>query len=65
MTKDRRFMGFSLAQVERVQTLDDGSIVVLGLSGFGDAVRLTVHPSAIDDLLDGLEHPLPPQRATA
>ena len=62
VTKDRRFRGFSLAQVESVQLLEDGSVSVLGVSGSGDAVALTVHPAALDELLAGLEFPLPPQR---
>ncbi|WP_056506019.1 hypothetical protein [Aureimonas sp. Leaf454] len=59
MTKDRRFRGISLAQVESVQALEDGSISVLGVSGSGDAVVLTVHRAALDELLSGLDHPKP------
>ena len=62
MTKDRRFRGFSLAQVESVQFTEDGSVSVLGVSGSGDVVALIVHRSALDDLLAGLEFPLPAQR---
>lgn len=59
MTKDRRFRGFYLAQVESVQFTEDGSISVLGISSSGDAVAIVVHQSARDDLLAGLEFPLP------
>lgn len=62
MTKDRRFRGFTLAQVETVQMLEDGSVSVLGVSGSGDAVALIVQPAALDELLAGLEFPLPPPR---
>lgn len=66
MTKDRRFRGFTLAQVESVQFIEDGSVSVVGVSGSGDAVALIVLRSALDELLAGLEFPLPaPKQPTA
>ena len=59
MTKDRRFRGFTLAQVESVQLTEDGSVSVVGLSGTGDAVAMIVLRSALDELLVGLEFPKP------
>jgi hypothetical protein len=61
--KDRRFRSFSLAQVESIHFIEDGSVSVLGISGSGDAVAMIVHPSAIDELLAGLEFPLPVRTA--
>lgn len=59
MTKNRRFRSFSLAQLESVQLMANGSLSVVGVSGSGDAVAMIVHPMAIDELLTGLEFPLP------
>ena len=55
MARNCRFRGFTLAHVELVETHDDGTLALIGLSGSGDAVAMIVQPETIDDLLSRLQ----------
>lgn len=55
MARERRFRGFTLAHVELVETREDGTVAMIGLSGAGDAVAMLVHPEALDELVGRLQ----------
>lgn len=61
MARDRRFRSITLAELELVEARDDGTIVILGESGSGDAVAVTVRPEVLQELIEGLQAPQAPR----